>query len=313
MKKVLVTGSGGFLFSNFIRKALYNKSEYNFVTIDYCKGPKALNNIYVNKGHQLYVGDVADKHFVDVIFELERPDIVIHGAEASSHDTSDVIVHSNVLGTQTIADACVKWKTQRLIYISSDKVYGQLENDSIPSWKEESVLMPRCTFSASKAAGEMIIQAAHNNGLDFNIIRSCNTYGPRQNPHNFIPKVITSILSNSEISILGKGLQIREWIFVEDHCNAIMTILNEGKANEIYNVSSGHEFTNIEVFHELCNILERGHDLLKFVVDKPNHTTRRSLDSSKLRALGWKPGFKLRHGLGLASSWYEKNPWYWKR
>lgn len=313
--KILITGGSGFIFSNFIRKALYNKSDYQFVSIDYCKSPNALNNIYVNKGHQMYIGDITDKHFINVIFELERPDIVIHAAAETFVDfainDATPFIHSNVLGTQTIVDACIKWKVDRLIYISTDEIFGQLTNENEPSWTEDSLPNPRNPYSASKLAGEFIVKAAyHTHGLKYNITRSCNNYGPRQQLRNFIPKIITNILNDKEVPVFGKGLQLREWMFVEDHCNAIMTIIKDAISNETYNISSGHEFTNVEVFHEICNVLERGHNLLKFVEDRKGHDFRYAVNSNKIRNLGWTPQWKFKKGLAICTNWYLNNKWF---
>lgn len=317
MKKVLVTGGGGFIFSNFIRKALYNKSDYSFVSIDLCKVPNALNNIYANKGHEFHIGDITDGHVVNVIFELERPDIVIHGAAESYTDDSisdaTSFIRSNVLGTQVIIDACRKWNVERLIYVSSDNVYGQLLDENAAPWVEEAPLAPRNLYSASKAAGELLVKAAHQtHGLNYNITRSCNNYGPRQQTKNFIPKIIKNILMNEAMPVFGKGMQLREWIHVEDNCTAIMKILECGEPATTYNISSSHEFTNLEVFNEVCNIFGRGHSLLKFVDDKPGHDYRYAVDASKIRSLGWKPNYKFKQGLYNTCSWYEKNLWFLK-
>lgn len=322
MKKVLVTGAGGFIFSNFIRKSLFNKSNYTFVTVDYCKGPNVLNNIYANKSHKFYVGDVADRHLMSVIFEAERPDIVIHAAAESFVDSAiadaSAFVHSNVQGTQTIVDMCLKFGTERLIYISTDEVYGHLQDESAPAWTETSPIAPRNPYSASKAAGELMVQAAHHtHGLQFNITRSCNNYGPRQQARNFIPKIIKSVANQLPMPIYGQGRQVREWIHVEDKCAAIMTILDNGKANEIYNISSGHEFTNIEVFNEICNIMQseyklEGHHLVSFVADRPGHDFRYSVSADKLRQLGWRPTWKFKKGLEHCVGWYMNNPWWFR-
>lgn len=317
MKKVLVTGSSGFIFSNFIRKALFNKSDYSFVSINLCKGPNSLNNTYANKGHTFYVADVADKHVVNVIFGLEQPDIVIHAAAETFVDSAiadaSSFIHSNVLGTQVIVDACLKWGVERLIYVSTDEVYGQLAEGAAP-WTEASPLAPRNPYSASKAAGELLVKAANQtHGLNFNITRSCNNYGPRQHMRNFIPKIIKSVLQKEEMPIFGNGMQLREWLHVEDNCTAIMKILESGAVNETYNISSGHEFSNIEVFHEVCNIFGHGDELLKFVEDRPGHDYRYALDASKIRAMGWKPSYKFKNGLYHTCNWYEKNSWFLKR
>lgn len=317
-KKVLVTGSGGFIFSNFIRKALYQKSDYSFVSIDACRSPKVTQNIYVNKGHTFYIGDVSDRHFVNVIFEVERPDIVIHAAAETFVDdaiqNADAFVKSNVLGTQVIIDACLKWDVGRLIYISTDEVYGQLDNEQTPSWKEDAPFAPRNPYSASKAAGELFVRAAHQtHGLEYNITRSANNYGPRQSLRNFIPKIIHNVLQEQPVPVFGQGRQMREWLHVEDNCAAVMAILQEGKPNETYNISSSDEFSNLEVFHEVCNVLGKGHELLTFVEDRKGHDFRYSVDSTKIRSLGWKPTFRLkRGGLAHTCNWYVKNPWFWR-
>lgn len=317
MKKVLITGGGGFIFSNFIRKLIYDKLKYNFVTVDYCKVPNVLNNIYSNKGNTFYVGDVADKHFMNIVFEVEQPDYVIHAAAESfvdsSIDNALSFTHSNVSGTQNVIDMCLKWKVEKLIYISTDEVYGHLQNDNDISWTEESTLAPRNPYSATKAAGELLVQAAHHtHGLNFNITRSCNNYGPRQQTRNFIPKIIKSVLFNEPMPIYGQGRQMREWIHVEDNCSAIIKILEEGKVNEIYNISSNHEFTNVEIFNEVCNIMKKGHDLLSFVQDRPGHDFRYSVNSNKIKALGWKPNWKFKKGLEHCIEWYTNNRYWFK-
>lgn len=312
--KVLITGSCGFIFSNFIRRAIYNKSEYTFVSIDKVLYPKTFNP-YNNKSHTFYIGDVADAHFINTIFSIEKPDIVIHGAAESfvDHSIEDAspFIHSNVMGTQIIIDACLKHNVDRLIYISTDEVYGQLNDETSTSWTEQSILAPRNPYSASKAAGELMVQAAHiTHGLKYNITRCCNNYGPRQSIRNLIPKIIKNILEDKEVPIYGEGKQVREWIHVDDNCSALLTILTEAPPNEIYNISSGHEFSNLEVFQKVCNIMEYGHDLISFCKDRPGHDFRYSSNSSKLRALGWKPQIKFSEGISKTIQWYINNKWF---
>lgn len=316
-KKVLCTGSGGFVFSNFVRKVLYDKLPYSFVTIDKVKRSSVLNNVYSNKGHDFYIGDVTDRHFVNVVFEYERPDIVIHGAAESSVDESlidpDTFIKTNIAGTQSIIDACVKWNVEKLIYISTDEVYGQLNSQQDKSWTESSPIAPRNPYSVSKAAGEMLVQAAsYAHGLQFNSTRCCNNYGPRQTPDKLIPKIIKNVLNDEKVPIYGTGAQIREWIHVNDNCDAIMKILECGKANEIYNISSGVELSNIEIFNAVCDVLGKGHNLLEFVEDRLAHDQRYSVDSSKLRALGWEPIIKFKPGINQSIDWYKNNQWYFK-
>ena len=303
MKKVLVTGSGGFIFSNFIRKALYNKSEYVFVSIDLCKGTNVLNNVYANKGHKLYIGNVTDKHFVNVVFELERPDIVIHGAASSSMDSQDLI-NSNILGTQVIIEACQKWAVDKLLYISSEEVYPPQLHSSAT---EETLPDPKTTSSVTKLAAEFLMKISP---INYSILRLGHSYGPRQPNHHFIPKAIHSVLNQQELIINGQSHQTQEWTYVEDIYTGIMTILEKGEACQTYNISAGYEFSHLEVFQEICNIFERGYELIKFVEQPTTPSYRYSTDASKLKSLGWKPNFKLKNGLYQTCSWYEKNLWF---
>ncbi len=315
-KKILITGTGGFIFSNFIRKAIFDRIPYTFVSVDKVTKTSVLNNIYQNKSHAFHIGDISDPHFVNVLFEYEKPDIVIHGAAESFVDDSlkdpNKFITANVMGTQVIANACVKWGVERLIYISTDEVYGQLESETDASWTEESPLQPRNPYSASKAAGELIVKAAHTSfGLNYNITRSSNNYGPRQTSEKLIPKVIKCVLDGTPIPIYGQGLQIRDWTYVMDNCAGIISVLNDGKLNETYNISANQEFTNIEVIQRVCNALGKGHELISFIPDpRGGHDFRYSIDCSKLKALGWAPGFRFKEGIVNTVDWYQKNLWF---
>lgn len=316
MKKVLVTGSGGFIFSNFLRKAIYEKQPYIFVSVDNVTKTSVLNNVYSNKNHKFYIGDVSDDHFVNVLFEIERPDIVIHGAAETFVDDSFKnpykFIQSNVLGTQTITNACVKWNVEKLIYISTDEVYGQLKDEAAPSWTEFATINPRNPYSVSKASGELIVLAAHQtHGLQYNITRSSNNYGPRQSSEKLIPKIIKNIFNNEKIPIYGQGKQIRDWTHVFDNCGAILTVLNNGQANEIYNISANQEFSNIEVVNEVCNAMNKGHELISFITDpRPGHDFRYSISSNKLKGLGWQPNIKFRSGIAQTVEWSLNNKWF---
>lgn len=315
MKKVLVTGTGGFILSNFIRYAIYEKSPYTFISIDKVRKSSVLDNIYFNKNHKFYIGDVSDDHFVNVIFEAERPDIVINGAAESFVDASinnaRPFITSNILGTQVLIDASLKWGVEKFMQISTDEVFGHLESENAPSWTENSPLNPRNPYSASKAAAELLVQAAHQtHGLNYVITRSCNNYGPRQDPEKFIPKIIKHILENKKVPVYGAGMQIRDWMYVDDNCSAILKILSDGKNNEIYNISAGQELPNIEVFQRICNEMGGGYDQLEFTTERPGHDFRYSIDSSKLRDLGWTPKYKFNDGIKLTINWFNSNKWF---
>jgi dTDP-glucose 4,6-dehydratase len=276
--------------------------------------------MYWNKNHTFHIADIRDQHVIDVIFQFEKPDIVIHGAAETFVDHSFIdpnsFVTSNVLGTQVIVNACIKHGVQKLIYISTDEVYGQLTSEDEPSWTEDSPINPRNPYAATKAAGELIVKAANqSHGLVYNITRSANNYGPRQSPEKLIPKAIKNILKGIPIPIYGQGSQLRDWTHVFDNCTGIMTVLKEGKPNEVYNISANQEFSNIEVIQNICNVMKTGHDLITFVEDprKGGHDFRYSINSDKLKKLGWKPTIKLSDGLSnLCVPWYLNNQWWFK-
>jgi|HubBroStandDraft_5_1064220.scaffolds.fasta_scaffold49115_3 dTDP-glucose 4,6-dehydratase len=321
MKKVLVTGSCGFIFGNFIRKAIYDQNQkkpqdrlYTFTSID--KMAAVNNSMYWNKNHTFYLADITDAHIIDRIFQFEKPDIVIHGAAETFVDTSlkdaNSFVNSNVLGTQVIINSCLKYKTERLIYISTDEVYGQLTNEQEVAWTEESPLAPRNPYAATKAAGELLVKAAHTtHGLIYNITRSSNCYGPRQLPEKLVPKAIKCVLDGQKIPIYGQGLQIRDWTYVADNCTAIMTVLDKGEPNEIYNISANQEFTNIETIQQVCNALGKGWELITHIPDpRPGHDFRYSIDTTKIKNLGWKPSCKFKEGIKDTVQWYTDNQWF---
>lgn len=315
--KILVTGTGGFIFGNFVRRAFFTKQNYDIASIDRVRNSNSLQNIYRNKDHRFYIADITDPHIIDIIFQAEQPDIVIHGAAESFVDNSikDAVtfVNSNVLGTQIIIDACLKWNTKKLILISTDEIYGHLTSENEPAWTEESKTDPRNPYSASKLCGELLVKAAHEtHGLIYNITRSCNNYGPWQHHEKFIPKIIKNVLEDKPVPVYGQGLQVRDWIHVYDNCDAIFKIINDGKDNEIYNISAGQEFSNIEVFQIICDTLNKGHNLVEFVKDRPGHDFRYSVDSAKLKALGWAPTMKFRDGIVQTCDWYATNRYIFK-
>ena len=316
-KKILVTGSCGFIFGNFVRKMVYDKKPYDVASVDRVTD-NALNSMYWNSNHAFYPADITDAHIIDVIFQREQPEIVIHGAAETFVDTSlkdpNSFVNSNVLGTQNIINACVKHKVQKLIYISTDEVYGQLTSEKDEAWTEEAPLNPRNPYSASKASGELLVKAAHaTHGLIYNITRSSNNYGPRQLPEKLVPKAIKCVLEGKKIPIYGQGKQIRDWTYVADNCTAIFSILENGADNEAYNISAHQEFTNIEVIQSVCNALGQGHELISFIEDpRPGHDFRYSVNTDKLKNLGWKPSYKFKDGIIETVKWYKDNQWFLK-
>jgi len=229
-----------------------------------------------------------------------------------SINSASTFIKSNVLGTQTLIDASVRHGVERFVYISTDEVYGQLKN-SDSAWTEDSLISPRNPYSASKAAGEMLVQAAfETHGLEYNITRSCNNFGPKQSSKNLIPKVISCILNKKPIPIYGQGLQCREWIHVADNCQAILQILKNGQPNQAYNITANYEISNLEMVHTICNLMESGHDLISFVEDRKGHDFRYATDNSRIKSIGWSPKFKFKDGLSQTILWYTNNQWYFK-
>lgn len=317
-KVVLCTGSCGFIFTNFLRIAVTkNKEDFKWASIDKLVPQHSIKNIYANRSHDFYIGDISDAHFIDRVFDIVKPDFVIHGAAESFVDDSiksaSAFVKSNVLGTQTLIDAAVRHQVERFFYISTDEVYGQLSDNDQP-WTEDSPLNPRNPYSASKAAGELLVKAAHETyGLSYNITRSCNNFGPKQSVKNLIPKVIKCILSKKPIPIYGQGLQCREWIHVADNCQAILQILKNGQPNQAYNITANYEISNLEMVHTICNLMESGHNLISFIEDpRPGHDFRYSITNDKIKLLGWKPSFRFKDGLMKTCDWYINNQWFFK-
>lgn len=315
---LICTGTCGFIASNLIRKITYEKVPYKVISIDNASKSSGINNIYANKNHKFYLGDITDEHFLNVVFEIEKPDIIVHMAASTAVDESISnpmkFVKDNVVGTQALLNAAVKWKTKLFFYQSTDEVYGQLGlND--PGWTEDSPLNPRNPYSSSKASGELLVQAAaYSYGLNYIISRSSNNYGPHQTADKLIPKVIKCILENQPIPIYGQGQQIRDWTHVFDNCSAILKMLETfshtpgtGKG-EIFNVSANQEFTNVEVVQEICNSLQFGHNLMKYITDpRSSHDFRYSLNCQKLKNIGWQPNFKFKNGIKSVVDWYSLN------
>lgn len=314
MKKILVTGSCGFIFSNYMRKVFGEGHAYEFVSVDKLISDYNHSNIFEHKNHRFYVGDVADEQFMNNVFKRERPNYVIHGAAESFVDDSIrkamPFVHSNVLGTQVMVDMSLQYEVERFVYISTDEVYGQLKAGDT-SWTESSIINPRNPYSASKASGELIVKAAsETHGLKYNITRSCNNYGPRQPPRNLVPKVITQTLKGDNIPIHGNGSQFREWLFVDDHCQAVMDVLEKAPANETYNIGSGIELNNLDLARKVCDAMGKKANF-EFVKDRPGHDFRYSVDCTKIRTdLGWTPKYSFDTAMSNCVDWYMNNSWY---
>lgn len=316
-KRLLITGSAGFVYSSAVRQIIYQKYPYKISSVDRISN-NTLNNVYSNKNHQFYIGDLTDEHFLDIIFQIEKPEIIVHGAAATAVDASlnnpMQYVKDNVTATQSLICAAVKYGVERFVLASTDEVLGQLTSEFDESWTEESKINPRNPYSATKASSELLLLAANKSyNIPYNILRTSNMYGVRQTTDKLIPKVIKCILNNEKIPIFGQGQQIRDWTYVQDHCLALMKILECGSINEIYNISANCEISNIELVNKICNIIGKGHDLISFIPDpRKSHDFRYSLNTNKIRSLGWSPQTSFKDGLKLTVDWYLNNQWFLK-
>jgi dTDP-glucose 4,6-dehydratase len=313
--KLLVTGVLGFIFSNFIRYGQCRDGRIEVVGIDKATRPYHLENMFRAPHYTFYLADICDAHVMGRIFEHERPDIVIGGAAESFVDDaiSDIepFIRSNVSGTNVLVNACLEHGA-RYIHISTDEVYGHLDQQlshgvsyqQLTGWVETDPLLPRNPYSASKACAEHIVRAACNtHGLNYNITRSCNVFGPRQKAKNLVPHIITSLIEDRPIRIHGKGRNFRQYIHVEDVCRALWYVIEGGDPGEVYNISPGSSpsigeniLTNNEMVAWIGSLMGKT-PRVEYIADRKGHDWGYKVDSSKLRALGWEAAIKMEYGM----------------
>ena len=286
------------------------------VSIDKLTCSGSLLNVPQVKRHKLYLGDICDYDFVKTIFEIEKPDIVIHGAAESnvdnSIDNSRVFVNTNVVGTHNMLEVARKVHTpNKFINVSTNEVYGSVETGHA---KEDGQLKPRSPHSSTKASADLLGQSYFTTyGLPVITTRCANNYGPRQHVGKLIPKAITNIFAGKKIPLYGNGKNKREWIYVKDNFWALQKIIESGKIGETYNVSSGYEKENIEVLKLILEIMNADESFIDYVEDRKGHDTRYSVDCGKLKQLGWKPEYTFEDALAHTVGWFEANPWSWKK
>ena len=314
--KVLVTGGLGFIGSNFIRYLLERYSSIEIINVDamkYGSNPLNLKDIEDDEKYKFIKGDICDYELISKL--VKDVDVIVNFAAESHVDRSIAnpysFLQSNVVGVFVILEAIRKKNREvKFIQISTDEVYGDILKGS---FKEEDRLKPSSPYSASKAAADMFVLAySRTYGIHAVITRCTNNYGPYQFPEKLIPKTIIRASMNLKIPIYGTGKNIRDWIYVLDHCEAIDLVIKEGETGEIYNISSGEEKTNLEVVKTILSIMGKDESLIEFVEDRPGHDLRYSLDSSKIRELGWKPKHSFKEGIRKTVEWYRQNEWWWK-
>lgn len=310
--KVLVTGGAGFIGTNYVKYHLEKRPADELVVLDaltysgHKENLAGLNIMFVE-------GRIEDKKLVNELFEKEKFDWVVHFAAESHVDRSiknpEIFVTTNVLGTQVLLDAARNFGLKRFHHVSTDEIYGDLGLNSTNKFTEESAIAPSSPYSASKAASDMICLAyLRTFGLAVTISRCSNNYGPYQSVENFIPRMINLASNGENLQIYGTGENIRDWLFVKDHCEAILKILENGKIGEIYNIGGGSEIKNIDVAKMILKTLGKSVDLIEFVQDRKGHDERYAIDFNKIKSeLGWTPRGVFADGLRQTIEWYKLN------
>jgi dTDP-glucose 4,6-dehydratase len=310
---MLITGGAGFIGSNFVRYLLKNHLDWKIIVLDaltYAGRKENLQDVW-DKITFIH-GDIRKREDVERV--AKDIDVIVNFAAETHVDRSIIeagsFVLTDVLGTYNLLEACRKFDIKKFIQIGTDEEYGHILNGS---FKEEDKLNPRNPYAASKASASLMCQAYFETyGLPAVITRSTNNYGPFQHPEKFIAKTITYALLNRKIPIYGTGKNVRDWIFVEDNCEAIDLVLQKGKAGEIYNIAGKQELENIEVVKTILKLMNKPESLIEFVKNRPGHDLRYSLDISKIGKLGWKPKIGFEEGIKKTIEWYKANEWWWK-
>jgi len=334
LTSILVTGGAGFIGSNFIHYFAKEHPDYRIVNLDkltYAGNLANLKGIDDNPNYHFVKGDIANRELVEYVFEMFKPEYIVNFAAESHVDRSiegpEVFIRSNVYGTQVLLDVAKDFWVgnnmldySRFLQISTDEVYGPLLLESSEKFIEESPLKPNSPYSASKAAADLLVRAYYvTYGMPILVTRSSNNFGPRQFPEKLIPLMITNALQGKPLPVYGDGLNVRDWIYVEDNCRGIDLVLHKGKIGEIYNIGGGNEWKNIDLVNLICDILaeltnkpvEEYKRLITFVKDRPGHDRRYALSIEKIkRELGWNPAADFKYAMRNTVIFYLKNEKY---
>jgi len=316
--KILVTGGAGFIGANFIQHVIRERADWSVVNLDvltYAGNLENLKPVEDDPRYRFVRGDVADRDWVEATGE--GFDAIVHFA-AESHvdrsilDASD-FVNTNVLGTQNLLDWARAGGASRFVQVSTDEVYGSLGAEG--KFTEDTPLAPNSPYSASKTAADLFCRAAfHTHGQDVVITRCSNNYGAYQFPEKLIPLMIANALEGESLPVYGDGMNVRDWIHVEDHCAGVLAVLERGESGEVYNLGGNSERANLDLVRGLLDILGKPHELIRFVKDRPGHDRRYAIDASKAEAtLGWTPRTTFEDGLRATVDWYVANREWWER
>lgn len=321
--KILVTGGAGFIGGNFVYYELDNYPNDEVICLDkltYAGNLETLEVAMKNPKFKFVKGDIADRAFVDELFASEQPDVVVNFAAESHVDRSienpEIFLQTNVIGTSVLMDACRKYGNIRYHQVSTDEVYGDLPLDRPDLFFTEiTPLHTSSPYSASKASADLLVQAYYRTyKLPVTISRCSNNYGPYHFPEKLIPLMIANVLNDKKLPVYGKGENVRDWLYVEDHCSAIDLIIRKGKIGEVYNIGGHNERTNLEVVKTIIKELGKSEDLIEFVTDRPGHDRRYAIDPTKIHdELGWLPATKFDDGIKKTIDWYLTHKSWWEK
>ncbi|MDY3861489.1 MAG: dTDP-glucose 4,6-dehydratase [Ruminococcus sp.] len=320
--KIIVTGGAGFIGGNFVYYELENHPEDEIICLDkltYAGNMETLSKAMENPKFKFVKGDIADREFVYQLFESEKPDIIVNFAAESHVDRSienpEIFLKTNVMGTQVLMDACRKYGISRYHQVSTDEVYGDLPLDRPDLFfTEDTPIHTSSPYSASKASADLLVLAYYRTyKLPVSITRCSNNYGPYHFPEKLIPLIISKALDDQPLPVYGKGENVRDWLYVEDHCAAIDLVMRKGKVGEVYNVGGHNEKTNLEVVKTILKQLDKPESLITYVTDRPGHDMRYAIDPTKIhRELGWLPKTKFDDGIKQTIDWYLNNKEWWQ-
>jgi dTDP-glucose 4,6-dehydratase len=317
---LLITGGCGFIGSNLVKYTRRKKPDWKIVTLDkltYAGNLENLAELEADPRHVFVKGDVGNRELIDHLFALHKIDAVMHLAAESHVDRSilgpEIFVEANIRGTQVLLEASLRAGIKRFVMVSTDEVYGSLGPTGL--FTETSPLQPSSPYSATKASADLLSLAyGHTFGLDVVVTRCSNNYGPYQFPEKLIPLMVVNALAQKPLPVYGDGGNVRDWLHVEDHCQALLLVLQSGKKGEVYNIGGGAERKNIEIVRAILKLTQRPESLIRFVEDRLGHDRRYAIDPSKIRSeLGWKPAHTFERGLEETVRWYLDNPQWWER
>ena len=320
--KLLITGGAGFIGSNFIFYMLKKHPDDSIICLDsltYAGNLSTLSSVMDLPNFRFVKDSITDRRAVYRLFEEERPDVVVNFAAESHVDRSienpEVFLETNITGTAVLMDACRIYGIRRYHQVSTDEVYGDLPLDRPDLFfTEQTPLHTSSPYSASKAGADLLVQAYHRTyGLPVTISRCSNNYGPYQFPEKLIPLMIINALHDKPLPVYGKGENVRDWLYVEDHCKAIDLILQNGRAGEVYNIGGHNEMRNIDIVRLICRALGKPESLITYVTDRKGHDMRYAIDPSKIHSeLGWLPETRFEDGIERTIAWYLSNQDWWK-